>query len=506
MKTSQHLLYYVSSGDLVVTMRTGSSWPTRKYTPSVDSDAAYYVGANKTWYIIKSKFTNDWNLSDKDWAGVVTDVPLPGGGGTFNSGTGQVTTTPAYAGDVNLSGKPTLVGSYDPNNPNCKILIQNALNYLGYTDANGSKLVLDGDIGAKSQYALEQFQNDYNARHAYGSPAAGSGGVPSQEAWAALQYALAHNEMAIPWSDPSATPPPPPPPATVTTTPPTTSGNNVPGGQDCFPNVGCNGGAGTATIYYPVLLNAGMSLGTQTVPVTYDQLQQLLADLRAAGAVIVNIVYSTLAAAAGAATTAVGMCVAFIYISNFGDMTLPVPDWEKPIFEQYARDRAGVYVPVPAIPSMGPVPGTGSPEDTLPPLTGAGYTAAVASQLQEAFIASAKAGVNARTDTTTNEEKHHIVARNDTRAAMAQTVLAQVGINRWNDLDNIIPLKYSFHKVIHSAAVAPIYFKWVNALMYVAYTVSSNNNSKAVAEVTVRLALNGIKGVLGTINNMAPPV
>ena len=205
MKTSQHLLYYVSSGDLVVTMRTGSSWPTRKYTPSVDSDAAYYVGANKTWYIIKSKFTNDWNLSDKDWAGVVTDVPLPGGGGTFNSGTGQVTTTPAYAGDVNLSGKPTLVGSYDPNNPNCKILIQNALNYLGYTDANGSKLVLDGDIGAKSQYAIKNFQHDWNLRYYYmryqnGNPnvqLVEEDGKPSTWLWNSLKYALENDLFRV---------------------------------------------------------------------------------------------------------------------------------------------------------------------------------------------------------------------------------------------------------------------------------------------------------------------
>jgi hypothetical protein len=67
---------------------------------------------------------------------------------------------------------------------------------------------------------------------------------------------------------------------------------------------------------------------------------------------------------------------------------------------------------------------------------------------------------------TPRDPIHHIVAQTDPRAAPAQAVLEEAGINRFIDPANLVALPVFYHRRIHSQ----FYYDYVNAVVTTAWS------------------------------------
>ena len=97
-----------------------------------------------------------------------------------------------------------------------------------------------------------------------------------------------------------------------------------------------------------------------------------------------------------------------------------------------------------------------------------------------------------------NEEFHHIVAQNDRRAIPAATILNMIYPNGVNDEANIVPIKTSLHRRLHSNA----YYIAVNFLIVSAYDLANGDVDQQ--RLNVQNTLNAIKTVLLGMSAMAP--
>ena len=73
-------------------------------------------------------------------------------------------------------GKNTLLKLGITNNPDVEKL-QRALSQKGYKDKNGNPLVIDGDFGKNTEYAVKQYQKDKNLK---------TDGIVGAETWSSL--------------------------------------------------------------------------------------------------------------------------------------------------------------------------------------------------------------------------------------------------------------------------------------------------------------------------------
>ena len=96
------------------------------------------------------------------------------------------------------------------------------------------------------------------------------------------------------------------------------------------------------------------------------------------------------------------------------------------------------------------------------------------------------------------EEFHHIVAQNDRRAIPAATILNMIYPNGVNDEANIVPIKTSLHRRLHSNA----YYIAVNFLIVSAYDLANGDVDQQ--RLNVQNTLNAIKTVLLGMSAMAP--
>ena len=97
-----------------------------------------------------------------------------------------------------------------------------------------------------------------------------------------------------------------------------------------------------------------------------------------------------------------------------------------------------------------------------------------------------------------NEESHHIVAQNDRRAIPAATILNMIYPRGVNDAANIVSIKTSLHRRLHSNA----YYIAVNFLIVSAYDLANGDVDQQ--RLNVQNTLNAIKTVLLGMSAMAP--
>ena len=112
----------------------------------------------------------------------------------------------------------------------------------------------------------------------------------------------------------------------------------------------------------------------------------------------------------------------------------------------------------------------------------------------EQSFARAKAAPNYKKES----EIHHIVAQNDPRAKPAQEILTEVGINRFNDPVNLVPLKTGLHRRLHN----DLYYHYVNFEIVSAYNAAGGN--PVLARENVYRKLNQISMMLQVWDAVVP--